>query len=380
MFKSVNIRSNGKKFILALSKDYGSVQAIAPVAAKLKEKKCAVKLLLPINCHEVAKLYGMEWSVFDERAFSFAPEAYIANVFDESNPDLVLTGSSLASGVRPETPEQYAIREARKRKIPSVTVLDYWGMYEERFCSQVGTVDHTLLPDLLCALDHRCRDDLLRIGVPPERVVITHNPWLDRVVGYAYKSVPLFEGAYRGGWKILYVSQPLRKVMRHRTTNLQHELLELLVSALPQGERYDHSVLVWKHPAELSKSWQDLSRFNSPNVDVCVTEERSLTLLKHIDLVVSVNSTVAFEALHLGTPCLSLHMGLLLSKPYIDELGLSKTIYTHDELRFLLESTRPDELKQQLAIRSKCLSNKRIFFSDGKAVDRVVAEVLKILE
>ena len=377
--KSVNVRPDRKR-VLALSKDHGSVQSIVPVVAALKAKKHAVSLLLPNDRHDVATMSGMTCETLDDQAFSVAPETYIAKVFDEANAALLLTGSSPARGGRPETPEQYAIREARRRNIPSVAVLDYWGMYEERFCSNDGSIDHTLLPDMLCALDHRCREDLLRLGVPPERVVITHNPWLDSVVRHAYRPPPPSKLLNNLGLRVLFVSQPLTKFIQTEPSLLQHELLELLVNALPQARHHRHHVLVWKHPAEPVERWQGSDRFSSPNVEVCVTEERSSALLAHVDLVVSVHSTTAFEALHLGTPCLSLRMGLPVPQLYIDELGLSKTIDTHEELRVFLGVFSPNKLRQQLVGRSKYLCDKDLFFSDGKAADRVMALVLRLIE
>lgn len=375
--KSMNVRSDRKR-VLALSKDHGSAQTIVPVVAALKEKKHAVSLLLPNGCNAVATMSGLACEALDDQAFSFAPETYIAEVFDEANVALLLTGSSLAIGGRPETPEQYAIREARRRNIPSVAVLDYWGMYEERFCSNNGSVDHTLLPDVLCALDQRCREDLLRLGVPTDRVVITHNPWLDSVVRHSYRPPPPSKLQNNLGWRVVFVSQPLKKYRQAGRPSLQHKLLESLVNALPHVGF--HRVLVWKHPAELVEQWQSCGRFNSANVEVCLTEERSPTLLAHVDLVVSVHSTTAFEALHLGTPCLSLRMGLPVPQLYIDELGLSKTINSQEELRVFLGAVSPYKLRRQLGVRSKYWCEKGLFFSDGKATDRVMAVVLRLIE
>ncbi len=375
----MNVRPD-RKCLLALSKDHGSVQSIVPVVAALKEKKYDVNFLLPIGCQDVATMFDLVFETLDEQAFLFAPEAYIAKLFDEFNPTLLLTGSSLASGVRPETPEQFAIRESHRRNIPSVVVLDYWGMYEERFCSHNGIVDHALLPNIICALDHRCREDLLRLGVPPERVVITHNPWLDSVVKHVYKSLPPPKLLNSQVWRVAYVSQPLKKFMQTETLTLQHKLLELLVSALPQLKYHKHSVLVLKHPAEPEERWQDCGQFSSPNVEVSLTQERGFDVLEHVDIVVSVNSTTAFEALHMGTPCLSLRMELPVPRLYIDELGLSTIVSNHDELRVLLGSTNPSKLRLQLSKLRKHWYNKGLFFSDGKATDRVIALILKLIE
>ena len=375
----MNLRPNTRR-ILALSKDHGSVQAIAPVVAELKAKNYSVSLFLSQGRHSVAAMFGLNCEMFDEQAFSAAPEKYIAKVFDEVNAALLLTGSSLAIGERPETPEQYAIKEAGRRNIPSIVVLDYWGMYEERFCSNDGSIDPTLIPNMLCVLDNRCKEDLLLLGVPPERIVITHNPWLDSVVGDAKKQPPPSKLLNNQGWRVLFISQPLKKFTEADDPSLQHELVESLVNALPQAWQQRHQVLVWKHPSEPMERWRSANRFNSPNVEVCVTDERGSTLLAHVDLVVSVHSTVAFEALHLGTPCLSLRMGLPVPHLYADELGLSKIISTHEYLQTFLRAASPFKLRKKLRELSQHCYDEGLFFSDGKATDRVVALVLQLIK
>jgi hypothetical protein len=65
---------------------------------------------------------------------------------------------------------------------------------------------------------------------------------------------------------------------------------------------------------------------------------------------------------------------------YIDELGLSKIVSNHEELRVLLGSTNPSKLRQQLSQLRKHWYNKGLFFSDGKATDRVMALILKLIE
>lgn len=377
--KSVNVRSDRKR-VLALSRDHGSVQSIVPVIAALKAKKYSVSLLLPQGRDGVAAMFGLTGETLDEQAFSALPETYIAKVFDEANAALLLTGTSLAIRERPETPEQYAIREARRRNIPSVAVLDYWGMYEERFCSNDGCVDHKLLPDMLCVLDRRCQEDLFRLGVSPERIVITHNPWLDSVVRKANKPPPPSKLPNITGWRVLFVSQPLIKFTQADDPSLQHELLESVVNALPQAWQQRHQVLVWKHPSEPMERWSGSDRFGSSNVEVCVTEERGSSLLAHVDLVVSVHSTVAFEALHLGIPCLSLRMGLPVPQLYIDELGLSKTIDTYEELQAFFGAFSPNNLRQNFDIVRKHWCDRGLFFSDGSATDRVTAVVLGQLD
>lgn len=370
-----------KKRILALSKDRGSVQAIVPVVAELGvHLQLTVKLVSPAGCHALPAAWGLVSDTLDEGAFAADPEAYMAKVFDEIEPQLLLSGSSPARGITPETPEQFAIREAHRRRIPSVAVLDYWGMYKERFGASDGSIDVTLLPDRLCVLDRRCRDDLQQLGVPIERMVVTHNPWMDGVIRQALDPPPPSDLLSNKGWRVLFVSQPLSGWLLPNQQPPQHELLAALVSALPRAGDERHRVLVWKHPAEEEDRWEDVGRFSSDDVEVLVTGERGAAILAHVDIVASVHSTIAYEALHYGTPSLSLRCGVAyLPRSFIDELGLSKLIVTDDEMRSFLGSADPQTLRMLLRARKRRLCEEGVFFSDGKATSRVVVEVLRLV-
>jgi hypothetical protein len=361
------------KRILALSKDRGSVQAIVPVVAELRARLFPVSLVIPSGCHELATAWGLESATLEVADFIAAPEIYMARLFDEVNPAVLLAGTSPAKGCGPETPEQFAIREARQRGIPSITVLDYWGMYSERFCAADGSVDDCLLPDRLCALDSRCREDLLRLGIPAGRVEITHNPWLDGILCEASVLPPPSRMLDSPGWRVLFVSQPLSKWLSPESPLPQYKLLQSLVAALPSGR---HRVIVWKHPAEPTEQWQNIDQFGVGEVEVCLTEERGPALLAHVDLLVSVHSTTVHEALHYGTPCLSLRIGLSSPSSYAEKLGLADTAKTLNALQAFLASADPQQLRRRLRERSRRLRDEGLFFSDGKATKRVTAAVL----
>jgi hypothetical protein len=361
------------KRVLALSRDRGSIQAIVSVAAMLQANSVYVSLFSPPDCHPLVRHHGLMPSILDMQEFSVSPNEYISTLFQDSNPDLLLMGSSPAAGERPGTPEQFAINEARKLGIPSITVLDSWGMYEERFCGKDNVIADAMLPDKICALDIRCRDDLIRLGVPESRIAITHNPWLDKV---AAEGETPFVKKSTGNLRALFVSQPLNKLVKADNHSLHYQLLSTLVGAMPPEGR--HEVLIWRHPAESAERWRNSEQLGSSKVEVRVIEERS-NILANLDFMATVNSTTAYEALHLGTPCFSFKFWSSLPTSYIEELGLSISITNQDELRFILDSFDSNDIRSRLAANKVCLREKGIFFSDGQATERVLAEVMRLI-
>lgn len=363
------------KRVLALSRDHGGIQAIVSVVARLQANSVYVSLFSPTGCHALVRQHGLMPRILDVQEFLVSPNEYISRLFQDSNPDLLLMGSSPATEERPGTPEQFAIYEARKRGIPSITVLDSWGMYEERFFGKDNVIADELLPDKICALDLRCRDDLIRLGVPEGRIVITHNPWLDKVARQG-KTLLVKKSTGNSNLRALFVSQPLNKLATPNNHSLHYELLSALVGALPPEGR--HEVLIWRHPAEPIERWRNSEQLGSSKVKVRVIEERS-GILENLDFMATVNSTTAYEALHLGTPCFSFKFWPLLPTSYIEELGLSVSIKNQDELRCFLDSFDSNYMRWRLTVSRACLREKGIFFSDGQATERVLAEVMRLI-
>lgn len=368
--------------ILFFSRDRGSVQSTLPVAVALSRQPGVevVVLSIPGASARLLEASGLPHQVVDSEAYARDPERYLEAQLGATRPALVVSGSSPARGNPPETPEQFLIQAARRRGVPSVAVLDFWGMYRERFCDNSGKLDHTLLPDRLCVLDHICRSDLHALGVPLERMTVTHNPWFDAIVAEARNArtaspekPPWAERTY------LFVSQPLAENASARGwTYTQDTLFHTLLAALPTDEAAQ--IIVWPHPAESQKRWSQERLPRRPGTTIEVTAERGGAIFADVDLLVSSHSTVAYEALYHDVPCVSLR----LRRPWpnnhiVDRLGLSRQIHSVDELRELIRSTTPATLRAGLRGQRERLCRQGEFFSDGQGTQRVVDVVRMML-
>lgn len=366
-----NPQSEKKSRILALSRDVGSLQAIIPVLQVLQTNPS-------YELHVFAPDKGA--AALREAGVAFAPLGQVTEAFEQAQPHLVLAGSSPAWERGTLTPEQIAIILARQKGAKSLTVLDYWGVYRERFCSQDDMP--SLFPDRLCVMDKRCFDDLVELGAEPETLAITHNPWMDRVAKLAAANKP-YEGAEKGrAWTVLYVSQPLNAYPEEKEPQIK--MLQALVEALPVPEAGEkHKVLVWKHPAEPDERWAQASLFSAPHVEVSLCRRRGAEILASVDFLATYYSTVAYEGLYYGTPCLLLRFGVQTDSPppqYAEELGLCQGFDSKEEMKHFFSTVDPRALRGQVQAGKAQMLAKGLFFNDGRATDRVVAEIEKMLE
>jgi len=182
--------------------------------------------------------------------------------------------------------------------------------------------------------------------------------------------------------RLLFVSQPYAETRAARGWPFsQTEILQDLLLALPPARQGTcHLVLVWPHPAEIQHQWQEFDSSTREDVVVRLTEEKGAEVLAHVDLMVSGHSTVTYEALHLGTPCISYRPGnAVLSPQMLEALGLVPLLDNANELRRFLAGFDPENMRTKLRHARHLHAQSGRFFSDGQATRRVVTEIGKML-
>lgn len=162
----------GKK-ILACAQDFGGANSIVPVMKKLVDNGYSVVGLnigkLPIVCRE----RGININMRD-----------LANVTpDEMNlqiekicPDLVLTGTSVQSPDVRYVPDQELVLAARGKGVLSVSVLDLWQKYVERFSDVCRSEFLRFLPDKVAVMDEAAKNRMVELGFPEKKLEVTGNP------------------------------------------------------------------------------------------------------------------------------------------------------------------------------------------------------------
>ena len=363
--------------IVSFARDEGSIQAIAPVIAELQKRGDVDARALAFDPD--ARPYvecGARVDKVDLEAFIADPRAFGRHILRRWQPDVVLLGSSAPTGLAPNTPEQYITVACHDARVCSVAVLDAWGYYAERFGMTAGS-GQTCLPDVICALDRLCEDELRQMGVPAANIVVTHNPWLDRI---AIPDSFALTRRHHETLNVLFVSQPLLENRGVRNwPYTQHELFRSLAGAVRRvRERRPVQLTVWLHPFENRETWSgplDDARDIAPTL----CEKRGLEMYAEVDVVVTSHSTLVYEALHAGIPCINLRPGdPPLARHLPDIVGLTAKALNEEELAAQL--LRVDETTRGALKEARLrLSTQGIFFSDGRATERVVATIDAVL-
>jgi hypothetical protein len=362
------------------------MQAITPVLRALSESGMydlsiyAARESMPVIVDA-----GLSAILLDETSFKAEPASLLEQLIESERPDLLLTGSSPARGRPPETPEQHAIRLCHKIGIPSLSVMDCWGMYAERFSYNGSHAALDLVPDRLCVLDNLALQDLATLGIPIRRMVATHNPWLDQLAQRTNDiSLSEFRQNDPGSLNIVLISQPLAAMKSVRNwTYDQFTLFAWLTSALTRVKSHKTiKLLVALHPTEASHTWQSLLETHSfPGIAIQLIRTISSEMLREANFVATSHSTLAYDALYFGTPCLSLRPDRsVLNDLWIDKLGLSRVVHDPDSLLEIINSSNELFDRNRMLSLKEEFRRKGVFFSDGNATKRVTGEIYNLLE
>lgn len=157
----------------------------------------------------------------------------------------VLTGSSWQS-----TLERRAIKAARASGKPSITYLDHWVHYRERFLLEGQLV----LPDLLWVGDESAAERV-REAFPGHPCRLVPNPWFAAVAQRFAREEPRPTGE-SSGLRILFVCEPLREHGRTGWGDERHwgydefEALAYFLDHRACLGPWPHDVVVRPHPSE----------------------------------------------------------------------------------------------------------------------------------
>lgn len=374
--------------IIFFSRDYGGVQAIIPVVETLTNHDFIKTVVLSYeNSGELFHNVGIETRAIPSIDNEEKKESYFDKIIRKYKPCMVVTGTSRISKGEIRTPEQTLTKVARRSGIKVIAVLDFWGFYEERFPRLNGKFVKDYLPNIVCCLDKQCESDLIALGMPIQNLKITHNPHIDRVISWVTNEKKNQNNAR--ALNVLYVSQPIRENGLAEELGFDQESnFFALLSVFEKEPWFDREVTIWLwiHPKETQVNWgsiisQNNQRFSDGGNHVSIVHDtnKSYDIFNKLDLVCSYYSTVLYDAIYFSVPCISISIGkksgatnsLLIT----NQLGLSRSISTTDELVRFINKSDFQQLKYELSEKISILKKKQIFISDGSATNRVVEEI-----
>lgn len=390
-----------KKKILATSYHTGGANAIIPVVKKLKEKNEAdVSLMGYKNSETIFKNAGLEFKTLADYNIKNGSFESAEKILEKEKPDLILTGPSMQNKSEKEIIEHSFIHTAKQKNIPTLTVLDSWTFYAQKFSdyyeadgkydpnSQTGKFK--FLPDKIAVLDELAKNAMINLGFDEKKLIVTGNPYYDQLNEFTEKFGELERKKIREELCIdkdsnlfTYISQPIEKRRGISLGFTEKTAFKELADALEiindknaekKNVLKDISLVVKTHPSEdkwnLKQAWElkETKSFGYPlSIDNDLSRHPWNVVLAS-DIIVSCFSTTLVEACYLDKIAISLQPGLKKEDELtFNQLGITIPIYNPGEIESVANRILEDEIyKNMLAEKRKKLYN------DGKATERVI--------
>ncbi|KQC04396.1 MAG: hypothetical protein APR53_03360 [Methanoculleus sp. SDB] len=366
--------------IVAVCGDPGGAKAVAPVINLLRsDARVQVRAMAYREACHLWKQQGIEYTEISEEMTA----CDIQSLLKEIMPSLLLTGTSF-NGIGLE---RLFVDEARRLAIPSLTIMDFWSHYCERFCDHEGNLSS--LPDRVAVIDERMKEEMIEAGFDPMSLVITGNPAYDDLYRWKQNFGPDSIAGLRKSLGIghddlmvLFASQPLSALYG---TDPSHPLypgyteMSVLASLLRSLEEPGFLVnrkiflIIRPHPREKP---QDFLPVKSDRVPVIVsTEGNSRELVMAADLVVGMTTALLIEACCLGRIVVSLQPGIRTADPLpTNRMGLSIGVYSEDAISAVIKDVLSNTEKHRLLVQK--LKKVKI---NGRATERVAQCIYDML-
>jgi hypothetical protein len=290
----------------------------------------------------------------EQGRYAFKPLRFMRRLVDEIRPDVVVATNSPRS-------EQAALEVAVEREIPSVGMVDLFGMDSDPYVSR------PVKPVMTCVLAESVRDRLLARAFAPEGVRVTGNPAFDGLFDESNRQRArefLDSKGWQGRKVILYigawepVDHPATEIRAGRRFPVEIEgILRRYVH-----ERPDTALVVRYHPGD----WFRYPRHpNEAQVHFSEPPAEPIhPLILASTVVITTNSTVGLEAAVAGKPVVSIENSPSVHHWFsLARLGVSYPSPTHRDLPAAVDAVLADPRPL------------RAFQSDGHAAGRVAQVV-----
>jgi len=303
------------KMILASAHHLAGIKSIYPVVSSLRD--CGINVDLLVS-KLVADKYGSKISDFLVEEYDM--DSQISRLIDEKNYGVCFTGTSVRDQNSPLVLDQQVVLQGKQKRIPSISVLDLWKSYNQRFQNEDG--NRVFFPDLLCVMDDIARDDLISLGYDVNNIVVTGNPNNDNLLNKKnsdkYNDRMQFRdhlGIASNQKVFLYMGQPLADSEgNHQNDVRKLTFYNIIMSMENLGDNV--SLVVRPHPRENLDDLLDIAKASSGERSVIidgVDTEESFDYNSSInasDLCVGVHTSALVEALYMGVPSMSIQAHL----------------------------------------------------------------------
>ena len=374
-----------KKKVLATSWHPGGANAIIPVIRRLKEDEIFEVVTIGYEFSEKSfHDAGIDFRRIQDYGVGDVSYDSMEKILAKETPNLILTGTSIQDVKHRDVIEQTTTLVGRRIGIKTLSALDFWGDYHERFSDLEfsSATDFTVkdkfkfLPDKIAVPDVYSMKEMLREGFDEEIIVVTGNPYFDSLESKARefsvddKKRVREQVGLEKDVLLLYAGGILRMdVPKFGYWDLDN--IDIINRAL-KNSSVDAGLVSKLHPRspdDYVKEMNDYVKNNGEGRIKLVRDINPHQLILASDMTFTACSTLAFEAALMGKPCVSLQPGLKcpdylanLTKNEIIPVGYTREVCDGIARRVLIDpSYTTNELLPKLSDVK----------ADGKATERV---------
>jgi hypothetical protein len=302
--------------ILALAGDPGGAEAIAPVISALKYDPCYD---VEVYSYRQATAIFARHSLAPKVIFESESTADFKRLLTEQQIEVVLCATSV-NGVDFET---LLVLAAKQCGVASISVVDFWSNYRRRYLNASKT--ELILPDKIAVPDERAKSQMIFHGFPPDKIVVTGQPALDRLADIETARLETAAVRLRDDLRfdaktvvVIFASQPLsefyggEKNCRSTLGYTELTVFELVQDAVEIVEKsLSHirvKLIVQSHPRENVDAWKRLE-IEQRSFVVNPLPVTSFDVCIGADIVIGMTSMLLLEIRCLGKQVLSVEPG-----------------------------------------------------------------------
>ncbi|NVM01398.1 MAG: hypothetical protein HWN67_03630 [Candidatus Helarchaeota archaeon] len=376
-----------KNKILFVSRDSGGTNAVTPVIKKLiSSSDFNVKVFASGSAEKIFANKNIPFISLNNYNVNEFKIEDAEKIIKSENPSIVITGTSLN-----DNSENYFRWVAKKFGIPTVSILDQWMNYMQRF--QCIKENLECIPDIICVMDRVAKDDMIKEGFKSDRIEITGNPYFDDIFSlkenFNEEKVSKFRrllNVNRDEFLITFASEPIENSeeenheIRNEWGYTEKTVISYLLTALENisfRKNLKICLIIKLHPREIKSNFDKIKRgFSSKNVRIIINHNADpRKLILSSDLIAGMTSIFLIESVLLEKLTISLQPES--KKPdflITNRVSASIGVYKREDIEPLVEKMIFDKEFQE-----DTLKRGKLFNVKGSATDNILKKIYEII-
>ena len=263
------------------------------------------------------------------------------------NVKLVVTGTCLQEGT-----DKNLLIWAKQNKIPSVSCIDHWTLFKERFKLK----NKTIYPDYIILNDKIALKLAIDEGLPRNKLFVKGNPVIEKLLS-SKKSIISNKNINKKKRKILFISESLSYFKKGSCLYkgyTEYQVLQILINSLSSFD----SVPIKKHPSERKNKYVSIMKIHGLKE---TTISNPKNLIKHFDIFVGMESMLLIQLSFMTNNTISLRPDAKKDF-FANKIGLIKKAETKEDLQKLLKSNFiKQKIKSDKTRKNYLQSSKNIY-------------------